>query len=352
MTICRVGAEDRQGGYGMTWDWWKRFTKLFRGRITTLVGVDFGNGAVKVAEVSLVGGKPYLRTLAIVEAPRSMLEQEKLEEQELAIELAGLKELLTMALAQSGVKGKHAVLAVGGHFLFMREVIFPKLPPEEFAEAIKWDIPKYVPYEPDSYYFDYAVTGKAGDELRVLIVAAPKVVVGKLTQVVREAGLTPLAVDIEPLALYRTMQGVPNAMVLDVGAASTQISLFHKSNPVFTRGVQVRGDHFSSAMALAEKEDAIGEELDDFVEELAQEVRRTAQFFTQQNKQATIDKVIVTGLADCEKLVSLLRARVDLPVEGHNPLEGMAVNKSFTKPYLQQIGPQLAVAIGLALRGE
>jgi type IV pilus assembly protein PilM len=335
----------------MNWEWWKRFTKLFRPRITTLVGIDFGHGEVKVAEVSLVDGKPYLRTLAIVETPSvfQCVETNNIEEQGLTIDPEVLKEMLTRALSLNGVKAKNAVLAVGGQLSFMREVTFPKLPPEELAEAIKWDIPKYVPYESDSYEFDYAITGQdtSTGDLRVLIVASPKEVVHQLTQVVRDVGLTPLAVDIESMAVYRTLTGAENSMVLDVGSASTQISLFQKGYPVFNRIVQ--GRRF---IAKVEEEEAAAAELEAMVDELVQEVRRTAQFFTQQNKRMTIDKVVVTGAIELDKIVNLLRAKVDLPVVGHNPLAGLAMNPSIAANYAQRFGPQLAVAVGLAMRGD
>lgn len=334
----------------MNWEWWKRFTKLFKPRITTLVGIDFGHGAVKVAEVSLVGGKPYLRTLAIVEAPPTVWgnETNNAEEHDLmTIDSEILKEMLVRALSLNGIKAKNAVLAVGGQLSFMREVNFPKLPPEELAEAIKWDIPKYVPYEPDSYEFDYAITGQdtATGDLRVLIVASPKEVVRQLTQVVKDAGLTPLAVDIESMAVYRTMTGAENSMVLDVGSASTQISLFQQGYPVFNRIVQ--GGFWE---ARAGEKEAAAVKLDDMLSELAQEVRRTAQFFTQQSKRVTIDKVVVTGAIELDKIVNLLKAKIDLPVVGHNPLVELAMNPSITASYAQKVGSQLAVAVGLAMR--
>ncbi|MBP2651984.1 MAG: type pilus assembly protein PilM [Firmicutes bacterium] len=336
----------------MSGERWKKFTRLFRRRITTLVGVDFGQGAVKVAEVALSGGKPYLRTLAIVTAPAADgMEQLTSDEQDLSGEAEVLEKMLTQALALSGVRAKDAVLAVGGRRIFVREVNFPKLPPEELAVAIKWDIPKYVPYEPDSYEFDYAITGSVGEELKVLVVAAPKAVVSQLTTIVRAAGLNPVAVDIEPLAVYRTLNNADNSLVLDIGAVSTQISLFQQGNPVFTRVVALAGGRLETVLRSAALENAAAE-AEGLVEAMGQEVRRTIQFFTQQNKGAVIDKVILTGLAEVDKMVELLAERLDLPVAGHNPLTAITLNPSIDAEYAGKVGPQLAVAVGLAMRGD
>jgi len=336
------------GGKGMNWDWWKKFTKLFRRRITKVIGIDFGHGAVKVAEVSFVGGKPYLRTLAIVETPPVEWDEKKedQEEQHLTAQPEVLRDMLSKALSLSGAKAKYAVIALGGRLSFMREVNFPKLPPEELAVAIKWDIPKYVPYDADSYEFDYTITGEdlVTGEVRVLIVAAPKEVVHQLTQIVRDVGLIPLAVEIESMAMYRTMSGADNSIVLDVGTAGTQISLFQRGNPVFTRVIQ--GGHDGGMVGEN------GDGLEEMVEDLVQEVRRTSQFFTQQNKVVNIDQVVITGTTKVEQIVTLLKDKVELPVVGHKSLAGLRVNPSITVSYLKKFGPQLAVAVGLAMRGD
>lgn len=341
----------------MAWERWKQFARRLRPRLDTLVGVDFGGGAVKVAEVSLSSGRPYLKTFAVVEAPEeSRQEQPETEvEQGPVLDTAGLSERLERALSLSGIRTKNAVLAVGGRMIFVREVAFPYLAPEELAEAVKWEIPKYVPYEVDSYEFDFAVTGQDAQtgDLRILIVAAPKQIVQQLTQVVRGAGLSPVAVDIEPMAVYRTLSGADNAMILDVGTVDTQISLFQKGNPVFTRMVPFKTGSYAEAAAMAAAGRAEGTAaVNDIMDELGQEVRRTSQFFDLHNKQASIDKVFLTGATNLDSIVQQLRTRVDQPVFGHNPLAGVELSPSLSAAHAGKVGPQLAVAIGLAMRGD
>lgn len=335
---------------------WKRFTRLFRPRLDTLVGVDFSHGTVKVAEVSLAGTKPYLRAFAIADTGNGLSGDEDIaaaQDTDLAMDTQALTELLRRTLSLGGVKAKDAVLAVGGQLSFVREVTFPRLPADELAEAIRWDIPKYVPYEADSYEYDYAITGHDvnSGEMKVLIVAAPRQVVRQLTQVARQAGLRPVAVDIEPVAVIRTISGADNSMVVDVGAASTQISLFQHSNPVFTRIVPVGGDRYASALNKAAGDQA-DTELDEVVEEIAKEIRRTSHFLAMQNKQVTIEKVFVTGFTELDSLVRSLRTKTELTVIGHNPLADIEINPSISASQARKIGPQLAVAVGLAMRGD
>ena len=341
----------------MAWEGWMKFTRLFRPKLDVLVGVDFSDGAVKVAEVSLAGAKPLMRTFSIVEgsAAQGQLNNTANTEAGWAIDVEALTKQLERALSLSGVQTKYAVLAVGAKTAFVREVVFPKLPPDELAEAIKWEIPKYVPYEPDSYEFDYAIIGQDSktNDLRVLIVAAPKKIINQLVQTARNAGLVPIAIDIEPLAVYRTVSGADNSLVLNMGGNDTQLSLFQNGSLSVTRLLSTGSVQLDAALAKKSGNGPDAEaELDDILEELGDEIRRTSQFFNLQNKQTVINKVVVTGNNNYDTLVSLLRTKTELPVVGHNPLSGLAISPSISAAHVQKLGPQLAVAVGLAMRGD
>ena len=52
-----------------------------------------------------------------------------------------------------------------------------------------------------------------------------------------------------------------------------------------------------------------------------------------------------------ERLPEKLSAILELPVVLHDPLAGMEIASSFNRQYLAGIGPQMSVAVGLAMRG-
>ena len=52
-----------------------------------------------------------------------------------------------------------------------------------------------------------------------------------------------------------------------------------------------------------------------------------------------------------DQLPEKLSAILELPVHLHDPLVGMEMPTSFNRQYLRGMGPQMAVAIGLAMRG-
>ncbi len=249
----------------------------------------------------------------------------------------------------------------------------------ELRQAIRWDLDKYVPFPPDQLYFDFWVTGTGATEFesRVLLVAVSRDVVDSLVRVLKKAGLNPIAVDIEPLAIKRTLPDAADCMLIDSGAAVSQVTLFQNHCPVFTRSIPIGGNQFTEtvmegmeigrdeAELIKQKAEtilnqesattnrkALLEQLDRVVFELAGEVRRTFEYYQVQNRNVGISRVFITGGgAKTETLPEKLSQILEMPVVLHDPLASMEMSSSFNRQYLRGVGPQMSVAVGLALRG-
>jgi len=66
-----------------------------------------------------------------------------------------------------------------------------------------------------------------------------------------------------------------------------------------------------------------------------------------------ISSVFITGGgAKIGQLPEKLSAILEMPVSLHDPLLNMEIAPSFNRQYLRGVGPQMSVAVGLALRGS
>ena len=98
--------------------------------------------------------------------------------------------------------------------------------------------------------------------------------------------------------------------------------------------------------------ETLKEKLEQFFAELSNEVRRTLEYYQVQNRSVTISQVFLTGGgAKTEGLTERLSRALDLPVFLHDPIADMEITASFNREYLKGVGPQMSVAIGLAMRG-
>jgi len=178
------------------------------------------------------------------------------------------------------------------------------------------------------------------------------------------------------LALYRIFTDAEKAMVIDIGALLSQVTVFQNGSPAVIRNIPIGGQNFTNVimqtlkieMSEAERikqqqlillNEDIGAEYSDvkhqlelLATEFARDIRRTAEYYQQQNSEAIIDKVFITGGgAKLGNLVEYLALQLDMSAVMHDPLIKLNIPTSFDKAHLAQVAPQLGTAIGLALRG-
>ena len=351
---------------------WKRIQKFLLNRKRDVVGIDIGTGAIKIVEVFWNKDQPVLKSLGIEILPPDIIEDGQV------FSSKRLTDILIQLLAKTHISSRHAIIAVGGRGMIARELILPAMTKEELKEAIKWEVGKYISYPPNSFYFDYSIIGRGNieSEIRVLLVASPHKFINTITSIIKEVGLIPVAIDVAPLALYRTFIDAENAMIIDIGKGLSQITVFQKGIPVIIRNIPLGGQRmtevimqvqrisFYEAEELKKKHidlfnfDSLKEcnetkqQLELVFVDFLREVRRTADYYQLQNKMVSIDKIYLTGGgSQIKNLVSYLSNLLDLPVIMHDPFVRLEIPKSFDQSYLQEIAPQLSVAIGLSLRG-
>jgi type IV pilus assembly protein PilM len=338
-----------------------------------VIGIDIGSSAIKMASIVWLKGQPLLKNSSVIELPKKVMDNGYIADKD------AMSAVLCQLISTSGISGQNVVVAVGGRTTFAREVILPAMNVEELREALKWDLEKYVPLAPDEYYFDFALlrTGKTDLKVKVLLVAAPKKIVNSITDLIKQVGLNPVAVDIEPLALARTIAVVDHSVVVDIGAAVSQVTIFQQDSPSVTRLIPFGGQRFTEVIMqvldldFGEAErfkqrqkgllqrsdfpDAQSElhcQLGEVVAELAREVRRTIEYYQLQNKDAVIANIVLTGGgAMLDNLAPHLSTQLEMTVTLHKPLARIAVASSFDQHYLDKMSLRLAVAIGLGLRG-
>ncbi len=323
----------------------KALKTLIKKRNGPLVGIDFGTTTIKVAEVVWRKNKPCLQASGSIEHLFLKDEEEEV-----------LADRLKQLLLSAGVKGRQAVFSMSGRNHFVRQIEYPPMPLRELKEAVRWDLEKYVPYQADEYYYDFAVlpAKEAAAGQSVLLVAVPRRSVDYMTEIIKNVGLIPFAAEIESLALARTVLTDENFAVLDLSGKASKIFLYQNGCPVLERSLEAISKEKRALNPLGEAEaDSIGS-LDSalLIEKLAAEVLRTIEYYRMHNAQALVERVFVCGgVARRENLLEQLAIHLDVPVLLHNPLENVSLSPALDPRQLHQAAPQLSVAIGLALRG-
>lgn len=221
-----------------------------------IVGLDIGTSFIKVCEVDCRGGRVNLRGLTVLPTPVGVLNNNEI------IDPVTLGRTIRQALQQAGIKAKKVVSSVTGQTaLVVRIIEVPKMTRNELQETMKWEIERHVPFAAEQVVMDYKpLTAPElvpeGQNMEVLLAVAQEALVTRHLEAVQAAGLQPVAIDLEPLASSRALLDMANGdgpvgtiAIIDMGATSTDISIYREGRIAFTRTIQLAGNNLTKAIS-------------------------------------------------------------------------------------------------------
>jgi type IV pilus assembly protein PilM len=215
------------------------------------------------------------------------------------------------------------------------------------------------------------------NQMDVLLVAVKKDKILNHTNVLAQAGKSPMVVDIDAFALQNCFEvnyePDPSQVValLNVGASVMNINIVRGWTPLFTRDVSVGGNQYTDALqkeldlsfedaeklkmggTLAgvneEQRTAILRSVSDI---LILEIQKTFDFFRATASGENIRRIYIAGgTARVPGLLDLLKEEFAMPVEELYPFRKIAINPSrHDESQIRELAPRLAIAVGLALR--
>jgi type IV pilus assembly protein PilM len=278
------------------------------------------------------------------------------------------------------VKGKSTATSISGYEVMIKKIELPMMTEQELADRMYLELGQYIPYNIDEVEVDFQVLDIAKDRsnyMEVLLVAAKKESVNDCLTLARMGGLEPVVVDVDFFALsnaYEVTHGLAgdqNILLLDIGASKSTMNIVARGVPLFTRDIPVGGyqitdrirEHFKISVEDAEKiklgdipDKLPTEELEDVfastIENWVGEFKRAVGFFHSNYPDNKIEKIALSG-GSCRipGLDRVFQESMNTPVEIFNPLlKAEYDSKVFDPAYIEYIGPQMAIALGLSLR--
>lgn len=331
-----------------------------------IFGLDLGSSAIKVVELKpKLRATPTLVTYGSLSLPSGLLQSDSPKAHKEIAE--GISEITKKAK----VTTKNVVTALPGSAVFTTVIELPSMSDDEVAEAIRWEAKAYVPSPLEEVSLDFKILERKKDKLEVLIIAAPLTLVEKYTEILNLAGLNPVALEIEPIALIRSLIKADSSclVILDIGKLSTEISIVDNTIIRLTRNVPIGGNLYTKAIAKVlkideEKAESIKREsginpgqygenlkktLNIITEGLIYEINRTLNFYSSKKRQEVSKIISAGGSANIIGLNEYLTNSLKLEVKIGNPWTDIDY-PAILAPTLEEIGPIFAIAVGLALR--
>ncbi len=344
------------------------------GKKTSLIGLDIGSHAVKIVHLMEAKGTYRLKDLGVSHLPPNVIVEGAIKEPD-AVQ-AAIKKLIS----NLKIKVKGVATSIAGWSVIIKKVDLPQMSEDELAENILVEAEQYIPFNVEDVNIDFQILGSSAekvDRMEVMLVAAKKEVIDDYVNLIRRAGLSPQVVDVDFFALENAFEANYDATesggvaLVDIGATKMNINVLKNGVSMFNRDASIGGfqitediqQRFGLEYEEAEKV-KLGLASDKVpVQDLeaifvsaatgwSTEVKRAIDFFYATYPEETIGQILMSGGSSrLPGLDSLFNKDTNIPVAYFNPLAKIdADSKDFDRQYLDYISPQIAVAVGLALR--
>ncbi len=368
----------------------------------TVAGVDIGSRTIKVVQAEPGRGPGCWKiTRAAVGATPPEAVRDGVIVNRTAVAQA-LRELLQVA----AIDANGAAAAIGGTSVIVRHVKMPRMAESILRKSVRFEAGKYISSSVEDSLIEFEITGPVpgeDDKMGVMLVAAPSDMVESRLLTLSEAGLEPVAIDVEAFALQRALldlsatrpgDGVTVAL-LDIGAVTTDVNIVTSGQFALTRNISIAGDNFTGALkAVSPRQDwadleqlkaevdmsallnpeaeadkvTLARSVQPVIDELLREVRRSTNYYqsqltdpansnlpagiTAETGGGAVSKIIVTGgSAKLRGLEAYMSARLGAAVEIWNVFDNPALDTTaFAPSFLAENAAALTTGVGLALK--
>ncbi|MDX9896277.1 MAG: type IV pilus assembly protein PilM [Desulfofustis sp.] len=337
-----------------------------------VVGVDIGSHAVKVCQLKRTDKAYTVVALGTTVLPEGAVDDGTLNEPEVvASAIADLFKNLK-------IKKKKVGFSISGYSVIVKKINLAVMSDDQMEQHILSEAEQYIPFDIKDVYLDFQdlKTGTQENERTdVMLVAAKKDIVDDYLKMLDTIGLQATIVDIDGFALENTYEyNTPktgNVALVDIGAAKMNINILSGGVSVVARDIVVGSRQLTEQIMNQldiEFEEAEGIKLgyvpaDDKQEDLEQiftsvctqwvlEIKKAIDLYHSNYPDAPLERLVLSGGgAKVAGLTDYLHRETGLPVELFNPFVNMLSNSKKIDPeYLQSVGPEMAIASGIAIR--
>jgi type IV pilus assembly protein PilM len=344
-----------------------------------MIGLDIGTSAVRAVQLSTGRSGARIERLGQVLLPVGAVRDGEITDPDAVVDS------IRALWSEWNFKGRTVALGVANQQVVVRQVDLPYLPERELKDSLSFQVQEYIPIPTDQAILDCSVLEHFEDSegrrfSRVLVVAAQRLMIDAIIDVVTRAKLKPVLLDLDAFALLRSLapdQAIRDGggeMLLDIGASVTNVIVHEQGVPRFVRVLLMGGNQVTEGLMTSqgfsheEAEEAkagtglpapgapvspgeparvVSERAGRFIDE----IRGSLDYYTAQTDAVAVKRVVLAGGGSLlPNLTERLSAELRLPVEQGHPLEHLTRGRTgLDDQQLAEAEPFLAVAVGLAM---
>ncbi|MGH7196795.1 MAG: type IV pilus assembly protein PilM [Candidatus Saccharimonadales bacterium] len=284
----------------------------------------------------------------------------------------GIKKLVHEKLV-GHLPSNQVVVSVPTNRTYSRTMNLPMDAEGNLDEAVQLEADQYIPIATSELNIDYEIIDRTKKNLTVLISAVPKKVVESVVSSCEKAGFEPVLVEPGINAAARlvgaTEEGHLPSIIVDVGAATSDIALLDQGIIRVTGGAAVGGHTFTfriseklkvsleeahqlkvhSGLNVGPHQAKLQSALSPLLDQIATETRKIIRYYNErlESKTKVEQIIIVGGGSNLPGLGEFMTEAMLMPARVGNPWHALSFGK--LQPPTKQFKPRYVNAAGLAL---
>ncbi len=342
----------------------------------SVIGVDIGSSSLKVVQLRKEGGTAVLETYGeLALGPYAGAEVG----QATNLPASKIAETLTDLLREASVTTMDAGVSIPFSRSLLTLVELPRRDePSEQKTVIELEARKYIPVPVSEVQLDWFILpesipegGALSEKVKVLLVAVHNDELALLENVVKGSNIAATFYEIEIFSTIRSVVDEPikPVLVLDIGASATKVYVVERGVVALSHNIPEGGQDVTRTISSAngitmQKAESLKKEhgfsvpntegysretIELVFSRIFEEAKRAlTQYETAHEK--SVSNIILTGGGGVTKeLAAYAQSFFAIDVKIADPF-GKTQAPAFMRPVLSEIGPEFAVAVGLALR--
>lgn len=225
-------------------------------KLTSVLGVDIGSQRIKIAEVRTQGRDAVVTALGMIQTPEGAVDHTGVYNSDAVA--AALKQ----CIADAGATVPFAIASISGQAsVLVRTLEVPRMNPTELKEHMQWEINRNIPFAESTVVSDFRPlqdTDPNSANMDVVMAISPQSAIDTMISCMKKAGKSLAAIDVEPLAIARSIQYSygdtfqnETVCVVEIGHKTTSINIYKEGKLLMPRQVPIGGEMFTKAIADA-----------------------------------------------------------------------------------------------------
>ncbi len=326
------------------------------------VGLDIGTYAIKVVSMETGGEKNILTGYNLKRIPFDAKPEQTINY---------VKEILD----EIDLTPEEVNLGFSGPSVIVRFIELPRMSKENLVSALNFEAEKHIPFNINEVVMDSIILGDASDpgKMNVLLAVAKRDLVNSRIKLMSELGVSIQVLDVDIFSVFNSFgasnetQDKGNAF-FHFGHSQTDLLISVGQKPSFVRQVQIGGKDIGKSIAKhmelsLEKAEELKLHADDankakveeatipVLDDLIKEMQLSFGYFENRYNAEVSHVYCSGGMIYQPGIMDYFIKRSGVKVEVWNPVKGLDLAEHLSREDISKVGSQLAVSIGLALRG-